>query len=517
MAKEMNKANAKNIYRIILLIAVCVFLTSCDSGFEEINTDETSLTSVEPVLQLNNAIMGSSLNFGNLLCETTIVRQGISPFTGVLTCANLNQDNKQQAENNWDRYYPNAVRNTVDVIENTEPSSNVHNMARIWRAYVSMVITDTYGDVPYSEAGLGFLEETVFPAYDPQEAIYTGDNGILEELSGAAAALDPSQSAPGDVLYEGDVMQWKRLGYSLLLRAAMRLSEAAPDLAAQYVDVAVSGGLMQSNSDNAVVRHTADYQNSVGTALTGGESPNYYLDQVFVDYLQTHDDPRLASIAVRYPGAESGSQQTEEAADRSPENQIGMPQGYDSNTIVPVAEDAGLASFYAYSQIDRTRLGGSLAPTFFVTYPLTQLLLAEAVVRGWAPGDAAALYTSAIEADMQKMATYGSDAAIPQSEIDAYLQAHPLEEGNELEQINTQYWVASFLNGPETWANFRRTGYPSVPSNPLSGELSSEEEFIRRLTYPDTEYSINSGNLQEAVSRQGPDNISTRIWWDVKQ
>lgn len=511
----MKRLNVKHICCYGWVIVAFVFLTACDSGFNQINTDDTSLTSVEPILQLNNAIVGSGLDFGNLLCETTVVRQGIGPFTGVLTCANLNQDNKQQADNNWNRYYGNAIPNTVDVMGRTDPGSNVHHMARIWRAYAFMVVTDTYGEAPYSEAGLGFLEGVAFPQYDTQEAIYTGENGILEELASASAALDPSQPAPEDVLYDGNVMQWKRLGYSLLLRAAMRLSKVAPDVAADYVATAVAGGLMESNDDNAVIRHTADYQNSVGTALTGGESPNYYLDQEFVDYLQSNNDPRLASIAVRYVGAESGSQQTEERADRSPGSQVGMPQGFDSNTIVPIAEQAGLASFFAYSQIDRTRMASAQAPTFLVTHALTQLLLAEAVVRNWASGDAATLYASGIEAHMQQLAEYGEDTAVPQSAIDAYLQAHPLEAGEELEQINTQYWVASFMNGPETWANFRRSGFPDVAPNPLSGDLE-DEDFMRRLSYPDSELSINSANVGEAIGRQGPDNIDTRIWWDVE-
>ena len=86
---------------------------------------------------------------------------------------------------------------------------------------------------------------------------------------------------------------------------------------------------------------------------------------------------------------------------------------------------------------------------------------------------------------------------------------------NSLEQINTQYWVSSFLNGEEAWANFRRSDYPALQPNPYPGsEIYSD--FILRLVYPDNEYIVNKENLQEAVSRQGPDNLDTRIWWDVQ-
>jgi len=35
-----------------------------------------------------------------------------------------------------------------------------------------------------------------------------------------------------------------------------------------------------------------------------------------------------------------------------------------------------------------------------------------------------------------------------------------------LKLINTQYWIASFLNGPEAFANFRRSGFPNLTPNP---------------------------------------------------
>ena len=88
--------------------------------------------------------------------------------------------------------------------------------------------------------------------------------------------------------------------------------------------------------------------------------------------------------------------------------------------------------------------------------------------------------------------------------------------GKELEQINTQYWVASFLNGPEAWANFRRSGFPVLTPNPFPGSDLKTEPFIRRLTYTDNELNVNKTNVQQAISRQGPNLLDTRVWWDKK-
>lgn len=508
------KKNNQYFYRWFVML---VLLGACDEGFDEMNVNPIALTSVDPAFQLNSAIVASAPVYGNLTYETTIVKQMITPFSGSGAGGNYNQDISGNTAGNWQTGYRSILKNITDVLAKTQDDpehSNLYNMARIWRARAFIVLTDTYGDVPYTDAGKGFLEGIVKPVYDPQEDIY---NDILNELETAAAALDASKpEASRDILYGGDIIQWKRLGYSLLLRAAMRLSKVDPAKAAEFVGKAVAGGLMQSNEDNAVIRHTADYPNNVGNQLNGGQSAFFYLAEDFVDFLKNNNDPRLASIAVRYVGATSGADQTEAVADRSVDVQIGMPLGYDNTTVSEAVAEAGLVSLWDYSQLDRTRMASPQAPSFLVTYAQTQLLLAEAVVRNWAQGDAAALYASGIEANMQQFAEWPGDTDIDQSEIDAYLQAHPLQAGNELEQINTQYWVASFLNGQETWANFRRSGYPALTPNPFPGSDLKTEDFIRRLTYTDAELSVNLENVQQAISRQGPDILDTRVWWDVE-
>ncbi len=496
------------------LVLSLLLISSCDEGFDELNTNPSRLTSIEPVFQLNRAITSSAPVYGNLTYETTIVRQMFTPFTGVGTGANLNIDNRSQTQGNWQRTYRNVIKGLVDGLASADPSkTNLNSILRIWKAWAFLFMTDTYGDVPYFEAGRAFLDDIAFPAYDAQEAVY---DDLLNELSTASAALNSNNDAIGqEAMYSGDVDTWKRLGYSLMLRAAMRLVNVNPSKAQAFVSEAIAGGLMTSNADNAVVRHNNDFQNPVGTNLNGGQAPFYYLDQEFVNWMKEHNDPRLSRIAVRYIGARSEGEQTEAVADRTFDAQRGIPQGFDVTNINPVAEAEGLASLYDYSQLDRTRLGSSLAPSFLVTYSQTLLLHAEAVARGWVNGDAAALYEAAIRANMEQFASWPGNTEISQSEIDAYVAANPLETGQEIEQINEQYWMSSFLNGPEAWANFRRTGFPAVSPNPWPGGDLKTEDFIRRLTYPDSELTINRDNLQVAISRQGPDLLDTRVWWDV--
>ena len=499
---------------LFLGVSVCLFATSCDKGFDELNTNKTAATTVNPAFLLNNAIINASFPSPILWYDMSIVQQTVTPNSGVLTGANFNQDNRDYTQQIWLRYYPDVIRNTkttIDLASKDPQRSNLFNMTRIWQAHAFMVLTDTYGDIPYFDAGVGFINQVVLPKYDPQEAIY---KDIIKELKEASAALDASKAKENaDILYAGDITKWKKLGYSLLLRAGMRLTAVDPTLAQQTVKDAVQGGLMESNADNAVVRHNANYTNALGSTLNGTEGNNIYLGGPFVSYLKSTSDPRLKSIAVRYVGATSGPQQIPANASTDPAVQIGMPFGFDNITIIPQATKDGLASFYAYSQIDRTRLAKQQSPMFLVTYGMNQLLLAEAAQRGWVVGAAEEYYKKGVRAHMEQMALYDANAAIPNSAIDAYLTANPYNASKALEQINTQYWIATFMNGPETFANWRRSNFPKLTPNPFPGK-SIKGDFINRLTYPNSEVSVNKTNVDEAKARMGDDNLDTKVWWD---
>jgi hypothetical protein len=296
----------------------------------------------------------------------------------------------------------------------------------------------------------------------------------------------------------------------------MRLSKVNPAKSAEFVAKAVAGGLMQSNADNAIIRHNANFANPIGSQLNGGQSAFFYLAEDFVDFLKKANDPRLEAISVRYVGATSGAQQIESRANRTKDVQIGAPLGYDNTTITVAVREKKLASLWDYSQLDRTRVGGLNAPSFLVTYSQTQLLLAEAAHRKWTAGTAATFYSNGIKAHMQQFASYGTTSTISEAAINAYLLANPLTPGKELEEINTQYWVSSFLVGPESWANFRRSGFPVLKPNSFPGSDLKTEPFIRRLTYVDAELNVNKANVQKAIERQGANTMDTRIWWDKK-
>jgi len=503
-------------FKYISLLLICfLFTVSCDDSFDEINTNAVDPTQIDQVFILNSAMIGASYSNGPLIYEMGIVQQIITPNSGVLTGANYNQDNRNATESMWNDYFVTVIRDTRDLINQVEGEpqrANLVNMARIIQAFAFMVLTDTYGDIPYSEGGKGFTEQVTFPAYDAQENIYPA---LIQEITQATSALNPgAPTEPGEVLYGGDISKWRKLGYSLLLRAGMRLSKVDPGLAQQTVQAAFQGGVMESNDDNFVIRHDNNYNNAHGSTLNGTEANNFFLAEPFVSYLRESDDPRLPAIAVTYVGALSGPEQSQDRASSDPAIQVGMPMGHDNNSIVGIAEGLGLSSFYEFAQVDRTRIAKVNGPMFLLTYAQTQLLLAEAAFRGWVSGSAAAFFEAGVRAHMEQMALHDAGSAIPEAEIADYLAANPFDEANALEQINTQYWVASFFNGPEAFANFRRSGFPDLAPNPFPAQ-DITSDFIRRLTYPSQEIAVNVDNINAAISRQGPDVLDTRVWWDA--
>lgn len=516
----------KQLFNIMIFAALILSSAGCDKDFEQVNQNPVLATSLDPGYLFSNAQFGSAIF--TIHYQSEIVQQINTPYTGVLEGGNHNIIYDPNTSQTFNLLYTGSTTNGVgagpvklltDVINQTKANplrGNLYQMARIWRAYIFQVLVDTYGDVPYSEAGKAFLEGTNLPKYDDQKVIY---DDLLKEVSEATKALDASKpTEAGDLFYKGNIPQWKKLGNSLLLRIAMRYTKIDINKAKQYAIIATdpaNGGVMQSNADNAYLTFNSAFNHPNANTFQGTERANYYLGKPFVDYLKTTNDPRLAFIAVKY-ATPANPLATAGAEDTNPVNQEGMPYGYNESTITTAPGYPGkTGAAYKYSQLNRRTVAKIDAPEFFITYAQTQLLLAEAAFRGFISGSPGSFYDAGVRAHMDQMKQFDASAVISLGLMDAYLLSNPYNAAKALEVINTQYWIASFLNGPEVWANFRRSGFPLLPPNPYpSADATVKGDFVHRLVYPVREKSVNTINYNEAVARMGADNLATRIFWD---
>ncbi|QKG57758.1 SusD/RagB family nutrient-binding outer membrane lipoprotein [Hymenobacter sp. BRD128] len=407
--------------------------------------------------------------------------------------------------------------------------ANVIAISNIMKVMIFQRITDTYGDVPYSQA-VQAASGIVTPQYDKQQDIYPA---LLTQLDAAITSLNSTGAkATGDLLYGGDVTQWKKLGYSLMVRVAMRMTKVNPALAKTYTEKAAAAGTMTGTSDNAIVKTDISYgdtQNATTNALlTTDDFREVKWSKTIIDYLRNTSDPRLGAIAeIPQPGAGNNANQAL-PGDNTPSLQRGLPNGYDltggANDIRkradypgPTGSGSDQAPLGNYS---RPRLQVYIqrnAPIYLLTYAETELLLAEAASRGWSVGaDAATHYANGLRSALESLGQFSTNAAIPTATITAFVAANPLGAANPLQQINEQYWLetCTTFNFIEAWTNWRRSGYPvltpvNYPGNVTNGTIP------RRMIYPATEIGNNpAGYASGVASLNGGDLLTSRVWWD---
>ena len=497
------------------LVAGMLMLSACDGGFEEMNVNPTQASQVDPNFKLTNIqvrVSGERYeNWRTNLIYSSVMIQHFATLPGYWAGDKYTYIGSYSAAM-WDRYYPNIARNVEDLLLQTSEDpehANMHHITQVMRVIMYHRLTDLYGDIPYSEAGRGFIDGITQPKYDAQSEIYAD---MLAKLEAAATGLDGSLPSfgTGDLMYQGDVDQWRKLANSLMLRLGMRLVKVDPGAAQQWAAKAIAGGTMTSNDDIAYIPHNdpSGWRNGNGSVFLADGSPR--LSQFFVNWMVDHGDPRLYVYGTLQPGT------TEP---------VGMPNGKitggsDPNhgiendaSWVPcpdgVSENCGMNRYMVPNAV----IKGQDDPMFFMTYAEVELLKAEAAARGWYSGDAAAHYANGVRAAMEYLSMYGAEAAIPAADIDAYLAANPYDAANGIKQINEQLWAAVLLNEYEAFANWRRTGYPELtpvnyPGNVTGGTIP------RRLRYREGEAVANPENYSAVLSAQGPDEFTTRMWWD---
>ena len=520
-----------------LAVAALLLSSSCTKNFDEINTNPStySQTTFDANYLLTTAQLGysGSADFAydtwraNLIYSSTLV-QGLSTVVSYWA-----GDKYLLNENYTAAYwggttvgaYVEQVKPITDLVASTEgkvPYKNLHQVGRLMRALIMERLTDLYGDVPYSEAGQGYYKGIITPKYDKQQDIYAD---LLKEVDEATAALDPAADIPtGDVFFKGNIAQWQRFGNTLMLRIAMRLTKVDPDKAKTYA-TKVQGKTMQSNADNAYilgdVAGARVTQNRNSQILLGdGGQENYYVkwSKTFIDLLKATNDPRLPKVAVTQLYLTDGTKLQNPAANSAAAAQKGMPNGKDlsGRAAYDVRQDPTFTTFPDYSSpnpglIKRT------GPTFVLTYAESELLLAEAAQR-FGLGSAAPHYAAGVAAAMTYLGQYDPTLAVADADAAAYVAANPYNASKGLEQINTQYWLLTntMLDFYESWANWRRSGYPALtpvvyPNNATSGQIP------RRFPYPLSETTSNPDNYKAASAAvPGGDNLTGRVYWDSK-
>ena len=552
-------------YITIITMACALFFASCsDEYMENMNTDPSKAATIDPNAQLTTAQLQT---YGDL-SMMEIYRNYHYAFTQQLMgCWNTtNYGGRHTLDNNemsriWTSFYTQSLKNIIDAQYRTAEDAekvNINSVLRIYRVYLMSIITDTYGDAPFSEAGLGFLEGKFNPKYDKQEDIY---NAFFLELEDAVNKIDPTKDkVTGDLIYAGDVTKWQQLANSLRLRFAMRISNVNPTKAQTEFEnaLAANGGVITDASSDALIKYMtiafsfgqeaySDYRgNSLSQLLFGNDPANNpsYLCSTFFNQLYNSGDPRTFKISrCYYDGLMSATspdnrvditqEMIEKGIDFSPRDPGSYswepwPTGYDSDICKELAVNNPSVTATMAREVEPKLANNFLKsdnPGVVMTSAEVKLLMAEATVKKWNVGSALAedLYKQGVRAAMDFLTDNYGCTATTDAEFDAFIQGRGTfghTDNQKLEAINTQAWILHFTNPAECWANVRRSGYPKLKSPAEYGfgqYLTGGTEIPVRLCYPVLESSYNKKSYNEAIERMGgTDNWHSLLWWDTE-
>jgi hypothetical protein len=290
-----------------------------------------------------------------------------------------------------------------------------------------------------------------------------------------------------DIIYNGDINKWKRLGNTIHLLMALRLSKVDPVKGAAEFNKALTNGIMTSNSDNLAYPHLADpaQENYWYNSFTRLGRKWFAVSKPIVDYMKPLNDPRLPVYADKNGAGDY----------------VGLDYGLPGSTTVVIDNYSLLGS----------KLRQQNSPVYLVTYAEALFAKAEAAKLGWISGGDAEAETNYNAAVTNSIAQWtGSTTGTATYLATTGVKYDPAKA---IQQIATQRWVHLFLHGYQAWAEWRRTGYPVLAAAPGA----NGDKIPRREGYPTQERSINTANYNAAVASfpyGGTDDLNARVWWD---
>jgi hypothetical protein len=473
---------------LILLVLVASF-TTCTDKFEEFNTDVKNPAIVEGESLFSNAerLLARAISSTNVNLNIFKLMAQYWTECTYIDEANYDLVNRSIPDNQFRQYYQGILKDLQEaylLIEATTPTSAVGEIEKanklaiieLLNVYSFQNLVDIFGDIPYSEA---MDIEMISPKYDDDAEIYLD---LISRVNAALSDLDDSEGSFGsaDLIYGGDVTQWKKFGNSLKLKLAINMADANATLAKSTAEAAVSGGLFTSNDDNALFRFlSATHTNPLYEDLVQSGRNDFVPANTIVDIMNNLSDPRRPLYFTTIGGVYSGGQ-----------------YGYES----PYSLYSHLADAIHQPNF----------PGIIMTYDEVRFYLAEAVERGFSVGGtASAHYEAGIKASIMFWGGLEADA-------DTYIAqpsvAYATATGNWRQKIGTQAWIALYTRGLEGYTTWRRMDYPTFNVGSL---ITSYDEIPIRFPYPVSEQTLNNASYTAAASAIGGDLISTPIFWDV--
>jgi len=515
--------------RSIKIFAIGILLASALYSCKDLTVLNQNPNGINPLTANPNLVMST------VLTETgkSFVNLGYQDMAGVMQ--HTQKDGWSGGHNtyewggsqSWASYYD-ILRNNQYVYDRSVTLNwEMHQgISLVIKSMMFGLITDLWGDAPYSAALKGADGGTAntFPAYDSQEAIYTG---ILADLEKANTLLSKNAveytSTPGtaDVYYQGNPTKWRKLANSLMLRFYMRISTKKPDVAKAGIEKIMANAaqypIITAIADDAAMPFAGNSNDDSwpANAVYDASASNYRrlkMAATFVNKLLELKDPRIAVWAnkVQIPlvvdaNLPKGTDKIENGKRYlSPDkvvgrdvntnpDYVGLPTaliGGASYNLSPTAEQAANNPHVSWLNDIYKQAKGPLLKSRMMSGAEVRFILAEAALKGWSvTGDAKTHYDAGIKASMD---TWGTTAAYAN-----YMAQKGVAYDGTLKQIIEQKWISSWTAAQEAWFDYRRTGFPELTVGPATIRKVLPVRFYYMLD----ERNLNKINTEAAMSK----------------
>ncbi|NPD45057.1 MULTISPECIES: SusD/RagB family nutrient-binding outer membrane lipoprotein [unclassified Lentimicrobium] len=508
--------NRKNIY-IYLILSLVFLQTSCIKDLTELNKDPNNSTEVDTELLFKYAVKRGN---GDYLTSSHLEYNGLQQWVMYMaTRGGVESGNEYPSpaggDGFWNSSYIDAMNNAQVVIRLTDGDSELSNLnaaALIWKVFIMHRITDLWGDTPYSEALQGNPDIEFTPTYDTQEAIYSQMLSQLETAVNSIDASKPFVSESADLIYGGEIENWKRFANALRFRLAMRISSINASLSESTIRELQSEILIENESQTASFLYNSVYNKPLyeATVIRYQEGAQYINPSKFlVDLLVNTNDPRIKNILKKttlsdtYPFIDEY---------RGVPNLLPYNSEEWENYNLDAALGDPLGEWGDVSRVGQWFLNND-RPVQLLGYSEMCFLKAEAALKGWWTADAGDLFKEGIASHIAYMNEYSTEVNITDIEILNY--SNQFQDIDLADVITQKYILFTYENVFEAYADYRRTGYPVLLD--YFEEGINLDIFPRRLRYPYSEYTLNRDNYLQAVENQGSDTQLTRVWWDIER
>ncbi|WP_218598518.1 SusD/RagB family nutrient-binding outer membrane lipoprotein [Polaribacter sp. NJDZ03] len=527
--------------KIFIIFSIALTSLSCTSNFENINTDPYGVSN--ETLEQDYYDLGAFFpGMIRMLVNTTDFKYQIAqnlttdswvgylapptPFAGGANNTTYKMVWKNET---WNSTYSEIMAPSKQIIERAREKNQpqFEAWAKLIRIYGIQKVASLHGPVIYSNYG---ASNTV-SIYDSEEVLYKKFFEDLDEINKVLIEyIDFEGFKNFDIAYNGNVSQWLKLSNSLRLMLAMRLSNVDPQLAQEQAEKATSHqlGVLESNADNFQVQLGSERHplNTIGYSYNDTR-----MSATMESFLVGFRDQRISKFFAPVTGGNM-----EDLVASHPEYPY---KGVKNGAILNAKEKR--VSFSKPGVYFTTN------PDYIVlSYSNINFMLAEARLRGWDVGVMSVkdYYEEGVKASFQQWGAEGVDDYLSDDvskPIDYKDPAADVATENafdaqtnitimwdetstnsiKLERIITQKWIAGFPNSNEAWVDFRRTGFPAIEPVYKNDSDSGDGvvlvgEHIKRMRFIEEEYAENPKGIDDVLGKiNGPDKISTRLWWDV--